>query len=391
MPEIKTEQKQIKEGTKMRNAFIRISSVNMTNFDDDKRGIKAGDVVTYGKEDILQILDDWTKTRDIKYYMIEHNHDKENVHYHVVIDFPKDSEATFQTIKNKFPYGNIDRCRYGVKSCVQYLVHMNEEAKEKYEWDEVETNAPDKLEDYKLPGKQNKDAKLQKLLDSIIYGSLRKYEIDKIEPDMYIKYGRKIDRAFEYREKVLLSNPSRKIAVYVLQGGTGLGKSTFCRKWAEDNQQSIYFSSASNDPWQDYNGQDIFVYDDFRPYKMPIEDLMKSIDPYVNSTTAGRYRNKLFIGDTIFLTTNIPILDWFRGSDERVREAFFRRISKVLEFTKDPNEYGVSLIQIQRFNESYNALTVEGVKRFDVLKYNQPVQNEADLDFESKLEKVLHF
>lgn len=381
--------KKLDNGTQMRNAFIRISAVNVTNIDDEQRGIKAGDKVTYSKEDILQILDEWTKTRDIKYYMIEHDHDEDNVHYHVVIDFPVHSEATFKTIKNKFPYGNIDRCRYGVKSCVQYLVHMNEETKDKYEWDEVVTNAPDKLEDYKIPGKQNKDAKLQKVLDSIIYGSLRKYEIDKIEPDIYIKHGRKIDRAFDYREKMLLSNPSRKVAVYVLQGGTGLGKSTFCRKWAEDNKQSIYFSSASNDPWQDYNGQDIFVYDDFSPYKMHIEDLMKSVDPFVNSTASGRYRNKLFIGDTIFLTTNRHILTWFKDSDESVRKAFFRRIGKVLEFTKDPNEYGVSQIQIKKFNDTYDDLIVEGTKRFEVMKYNNPVQEENDSDFENKLEKVL--
>ena len=379
----------LREGTKMRNAFVRISAVNITNIDDEKRGIKAGDTIAYTKDDILSILEEWTESRDIKYYMIEHNHDENNIHFHVVIDFPLHSEATFKTIKNKFPYGNIDRCRYGVKSCVQYLVHMNEADKEKYEWDEVITNAPDKLEDYKIPGKQNKDAKLQKVLDSIVYGKLKKYEIDKIEPDMYIKHGRKIDRAFEYREKILLSNPNREVAVYVLQGGTGLGKSTLCRKWAEDNNQSIYFSSASNDPWQDYNGQDIFVYDDFRPYKMHIEDLMKSIDPYVNSTVSGRYRNKLFIGDTIFLTTNIRIMDWFQDCDERVREAFFRRISKVLDFEKDPNAYGVSLIRIQRFNDCYNDLVDEGVKRFDVMKYNNPVHHENDSEFENKLQKVL--
>lgn len=381
--------KNLDDGTKMRNAFIRISAVNVTNIDDEQRGIKAGDLVTYSKEDILNILDDWTKTRDIKYYMIEHNHDADNVHYHVVIDFPDNSQATFKTIKKKFPYGNIDRCRYGVKSCVQYLVHMNEEDKDKYEFDEVVTNAPDKLEDYKIPSKQNQNAKLQKVLDGIIHGSIKKCDIAKIEADIYIKYGAKIDRAFDYREKKLLSNPNRKISVYVLQGETGLGKTTFCRKWAADNKQSICISSASNDPWQDYGGHDIFVYDDFRPYKMHIEDLMKSIDPYVSSTASGRYRNKLFIGDTIFLTTNTPILEWFKGCDERVRKAFFRRISKVLEFTQVPNEYGVSLIQIKKFNDYYTDLIVEGTKRFEAMRYNKSVQEENDLDFEDKLNKVL--
>lgn len=385
----KNKTKDLDDGTKMRNAFIRISAVNMCHIDDEKRGIKAGDTVTYSKEDILHILDDWTESRDIKYYMISHDHDKDNVHYHIVIDFPGNSQATFKTIKHKFPYGNISRCKFGVKNCVQYLVHMNDEDKDKYDFEEIVTNAPDRLEDYKIPGKRNTNAKLQRVLDSIVYGSLRKFEIDKIEPEIYIKHGRKIDRAFDYREKMLLSNPSRKVAVYVLQGGTGLGKSTFCRKWAEDNKQSIYFSSASNDPWQDYNGQDIFVYDDYSPKKIPIEDLVKAVDPYVNSTSSSRFRNKLFIGDTIFLTTNTPILAWFPKCDEKVRQAFFRRISKVLQFTPDPNEYGVSQIQIMKFNDTYDDLIVEDIKRFDVLQYNNPVQEENDSDFEDKLNKVL--
>lgn len=381
----------IKENKKMRNAFIRITAVNVINIADESRDIKVGDVIKYTKEDILNILKNWQESRDFKYYMIEHNHDEENIHYHIVLDFPNNSQSTFKTIKNKFPYGNISRCRYGVKNCVQYLVHLNDDDKEKYEWEEVITNAPDKLEDYKIPGRQNKEAKLQRVLDSIVYGDLKKYEINKIEPDIYIRHGRKIERAFEYREKLLLANPSRDISIYVLQGSTGLGKSTFCRKWAEDNNQSIYFSSASNDPWQDYNGQDIFVYDDFRPNNIAIEDFMKSIDPYVNSTSSGRYRNKLFIGDTIFITTNINILEWFKGKDQRTREAFFRRISKVLEFEKDTYIEGKTLIYIKEFDDTYSFLVEECVKDFDLGKYLSDNQFISETDFENKLNKVLTF
>lgn len=383
--------KKIKDSTRMRNAFIRISAINVTNFDDESKGIKAGDVVTYSKQDILDILENWRESRDFKYYLIEHNHDEENLHYHIVLDFPNHSSSTFKTIKNKFPYGNISRCRYGVKNCVQYLVHMNEEDKEKYDWSEVITNAPDKLEDYKIPGKRNREAKLQKVLDAIVYGSLKRYEINKIEPDIYIRHGRKIERAFEYREKILLAKPSRNVSIYVLQGETGSGKSTFCKKWAEDNNQSIYYSSASNDPWQDYNGQDIFVYDDFRPNKIAIEDFMKSIDPYVNSTASGRYRNKLFIGDTIFLTTNIHILEWFKGSDQRTRDAFFRRISKVLEFEKDPINEGTTIINLSAFSDDFTELVKEDTKRFDIAKYINKNSANKECDFNDKLNRVLTF
>lgn len=374
----------------MRNAFIRVAAVNTVKVEDPKLGLKAGDSVLYSKNDIVQTLEEWSQTRSIKYYLIEHNHDKSNNHFHIVIDFPKNSSASFKTIKNKFPYGDIERCRYGVKNCVQYLVHMNDPTKEKYNWSEIVTNAAEKLEDYKVPGTKTESAEYQALIDKILAGEIKQFQLDRVPPHLYIKYRTKIENAFDYYRKVQAAK-ERNIDVYFLEGPTGLGKSTFCKKWAFENNLSFCPSSPSNDPWQDYLGQDIFAYDDFNPHNIDLEDFMKSINPHISATAKSRYCNKTFIGSTIFIASNIPVLEWFFLVEKSRRDAFFRRIKKVIRFSKNPNQAGVSDIKIYHFNESYTDLVFEREATFN---YQEFIDTHCCISvdqFDSQLNKIVNF
>ena len=248
------------------------------------------------------------------------------------MDFLDESKCTFDTIKNKFPYGNIDTCRAGVKYCVRYLVHADQPEKTPYPWDAIITNAPNKLEDYKIPGKTSVNAETQKIINKIISGEIKEFEIDKIPSDIYIKKKKDIKNAFEYRQQILQTNPNRNIEVYVLQGPPRVGKTTFVKVWAMQHNKTVCFSSASRDPWQDYSNQSCFVYDDFDCNSIKIEDFKKALDPHTSTTMSRRYKNVLFTGDTIFICTNIPITDWFPYDNDSSREAVFKRISYVLDF-----------------------------------------------------------
>ena len=62
--------------------------------------------------------------------------------------------------------------------------------------------------------------------------------------------------------------------------------------------------------------------------------MIKTFDPYNNTTVKARYKNRVFMGDTIFVTTNIPITDIFPGEEPILREALFRRITCVLDFAE---------------------------------------------------------
>lgn len=314
----------------MRNAIIRVSAINILRMDNKKLRLKAGEVLHYQKSDVLQTLEDWAMVKNFRYFMIEHNEDENNIHYHIVLSFA--DPTAFGTIKKKFPYGDIQRCQYGVKSCVQYLVHMNNPEKHQYSWDEVITNAPDKLELYKISKGETENEKLNAIIDKIISGEIKEFEIDRIEYKLYIKFTSKLKKAFEYRQKSVALNPNRCMQVIVLEGPPRVGKSTFCKLYAEKEGKSICFSSSSNDPWQDYAGQDIFVYDDFNYTRNKIEDLLKAFDPHNLTSVSARYRNRLFVGDTIFVCTNTDITEWYTWALDNHRKALFARIACVLQF-----------------------------------------------------------
>ena len=347
-----------------RNVIVRLTKVNVLKSDNLKLGLHAGEVYEYTKDSVLEILNNWTETKQIEYFMIEHNVGEENNdHYHLVIRFGK-NVCSFKTLKNRFPYGSIEKCRYGVRACVQYLVHMNNPDKKQYSWDEVVTNAPAKLEEYKQPSKAAMNDKLKTIIDQILSGELKRFEISKIDPEIYIRYKRKIEAAFDYRMHMLMESSTRNIDVIVLQGKPGFGKSSFCKMWADKNGKSIIYSSCSNDIFQDYQGQDIFCMDDPKYDKISIQDMLKIIDPHVMSSAKSRYNNKLFVGDTIFICTNTDILKWYYKEDEDLREAFYRRIKYVMTFdaiSRDMITY-ITVNEIQNIQGHRDLIPIKEMK-----------------------------
>lgn len=139
-------------------------------------------------------------------------------------------------------------------------------------------------------------------------------------------------KTFEYRQRLLMLDPTRNVEIIVLQGKTRLGKSTFCKVYAKKHGKSIFFSSGGRDFFGEYLGQEIAVLDDTNYENIDINDLKKIIDPHLKSAVSSRYRNKLFLGDTIFICTNQDITTWYPLAEESDRAAVFERIKYVLNF-----------------------------------------------------------
>ena len=355
-----------KKNKTMRTLFLRVSEVNH---------IANGDEIKYDREDILNTIDNWLKTKKFEYFVIEHiNEDGSNKHWHIVISFPNKSSATFNTVKKKFPYGDIETCRSGVKNCVRYIVHIDKPEKKQYKWEDIITNAPNKLEMYKIPGKTSINVETKIITDKIVKGEIKEYEIEKIPTEIYTQKHSQIISAFELRRKKLLKDPTRNVDIIVLMGKTRLGKSTYARVWAEKYNKSIFFSSGGKDFFGEYLGQDVAVLDDFDHGNVTINDFKKIIDPYINGTVPSRYHNKLFVGDTIFICTNQSITDWFPYDDDADRAAVFERISIVLDF-KSYDELSVSSelsvfddFKIPKYSEGTSYYTINDLVLTDSYK-----------------------
>lgn len=394
----KAEPKQKSKDTNMRYVVVRVSRENKITKDNEELGYKAGEVITYTEQDIEDILLKWLeKRKKMKYYFITHDEDPNNIHYHIVLEFHKNSSCKFSVIKNIFPYGFIEPTRYGVRASVQYLVHMNHPEKYQYSWDMVKTNAPAKLEAYKKMTTYGMDIRAKWVIDEIIAGRIKEYEITtKIEHDIYIKYESKIKRAFKYMNEKSITDVDRELQVYVLQGPPRVGKSTFCKCWAKLHNMSIGLSSGGKNAFDEYRGQDVFVLDDF-DYNFASIDMMKTtLDPHNNSGIPARYHNMNFKNcKVVFICTNTPITKWYQTESMTDRDAFFKRISYVLDFGDISDDYVVSYtvneivysgkdgfvqIGINMYHDfkTYELESVDGVEHtFDLKKYINPT---ADKD-----------
>lgn len=318
--------------SKMRNAFIRVSSTNKT---------LDGDIKTYNIDDVENILTEWCLTANFLYYFIEHPADEEinQTHWHILLRFA--SPTQFDTIKNQFPYGDIQNARNN-RNCIQYMVHLNDVTKKPYSWDEIRTN--DKNTDwYKVQSRSSQEIALHAVIEKIVSGEIRQYkQIELIPPALWTKYNVQITKAFEFYTKKIASDPNRKISTVYFSGSTCTGKSTIAKLWCEKMGLSYYVSSASNDVMQGYEGQDVLILDDFRgdmerkgsarSFNLP--DFLKMTDQNTRSSIKSRYSNKDFIGSYIIITSSRPIYDMYFNLGIEDKHQLFRRVSSQYQFTK---------------------------------------------------------
>lgn len=359
----------------MRNAFIRVSADNNT----------VDGVVNYNLEDIKSVVYDWSKSKSMSYYLIEHNEDGENKHYHIVLDFT--NYATFKTIKNKFPHGDIEKCR-NVKLAVRYLLHLDHCDKKQYDKAEIITNNSSKLEKYLKDSVNEKEMSINELLELIGHGAIREFEIvNYVSAVSYAKYKNKINGAVQYYYN-LMKNSRRDIVVYVLQGETQTGKSTFAEEYCKKLNKSFCRSSSNNDPWQDYLGEDVMIFDDLRDSAFNYNDFLKMIDPNFRSSASSRYYNKTFIGDTIIITTNIDIRNWYKNVNES-KNPLYRRIAKIYQFYRSDVEL-VSNYFLIHYDSNINDFVKESaIFSFDLRDYESEISCRSKKLLEASPEKVM--
>lgn len=307
----------------MRTANVRISAVNNT---------KENGIVKYSLEDIQNILKRWEAEKNFEYFLIEHKEDMTNIHFHIVLKFA--SNATFQVIKNKFPYGDIQPSR-SIKNSIQYLVHMNNPEKYQYSWEEVLTNSKD-LKKYMLRSKVSEELDIKDYIDAIGKGIIKEYEYtEKIPIEIYSKYSSRIDRAFKFYYDKISLNADRKVEVEFIYGESGLGKTLLAKTLAELVHKSYCISSSSNDPLQDYRGQEVLILDDLRDDVFKFDDLLKILDNDTRSSINSRYRNKHFIGKTIIITSTVKLEDWYSWKEYEDKTQLKRRIGSKIEVGKE--------------------------------------------------------
>lgn len=334
-----------------RSVFIRVTSENNTD----------NGVISYSKDDINNILLEWAVSASITYWFIEHQADSEvsKTHYHIVIKFPY--PTPFENIKSKFPYGDIESAK-NVRKCVQYLIHFNDRSKVQYKWDDVVTNCVD-MSPFKVQSSSQNEITLQYIIDEINLGHIREYnQFDMIPIEIWSKNKSRIENALLYYRERICMNKNRHIEVIFISGDTGTGKTTFAKFYCRNASKSFCVSSSSNDPMQDYKGEDVLILDDLRDSDFSFNDLLKVLDNHTKSTVRSRYHNKSFIGDTIIITSYRPLSDWYFSETKESKVQLYRRIPTQFKMYNDKIEayaWDIKTLKYKYLYTTSNTITMD--------------------------------
>lgn len=314
----------------MKTLMMRVSAVNHTGENKD-------DVVEYTLEWLVDTFVEWNKTFPMNYFIIAHTPDDgdPNLHFHVVASFF--SPTHFSVVKNKFPFGNIQTAK-SIRKAVQYLVHANHPEKVQYSWSDIVTNVTD-LTAYQVKTRTQLAVSLQYVFNGIEKGEITPYNYQYTIPmDVYSQNERVIQAAFKHHSDSVTSNIHRPIKVIYIYGSSGIGKS----RLAYDLAKSLYpdeepaLASAERDPLQDYKGQHVLIWGEFRSSHMKYSDLISFIDPHYRSSGSSRYRNKHFEGDLIIMASTQPLSTVYQGvqTSDNHRE-LRRRVQEYYQFVDD--------------------------------------------------------
>ena len=267
-------------------------------------------------------------------------HDKENDdHIHLMLWFhnPQPTDALLKWIDGVGTVSQLERIKKD-ESAIAYLTHANRPEKFQYGVSNVHSNIP--VEELTaITENQKLLSNVKPIIDKIVHGELTERDIFSIKyADIYLKHKKTIDNAFDfYYESIRndIRKGGKEMEVAFLVGKTGTGKTSYAKWFCEQNNLTYCVSSGSNDVLQDYKGEDVLILDDFRDSCFRLADVLKLLDNHTRTSVNSRYRNKMFAGDFIIITTSIPLDDWYSETKGDSREQFLRRIGTVLEFNDD--------------------------------------------------------
>lgn len=289
-------------------------------------------------------------------------------HIHIVfydtgrLSLRKLKEATRETKENYFEFMKRKDAAF------MYLIHAAKKDRNNYQYDISDVTANFDYEDYlkriRMPSKNKLtiNSLLQDVLDSKIrYSDIQQ---DNDLSVMYAKHKSKIDNALNIASKRRAEQKKNiEVPVIWIYGKqSGIGKTTYAnqksKKLEKAYNYSTYMTSANNDPFQDYKGEEIIIIDDIKPNDIDFSDLLRLLDPYNATSVRSRYSNKYVSADVIFVTSMYSPEEFYLESSINVSnepiDQLLRRISTVCHVVPtDDNNYlaEVGVYKMTRLDE----------------------------------------
>ena len=246
-----------------------------------------------------------------KWAYILHDRDDTRPHYHIYLNFSPSSVDT-KLVASWFdvPENMIERVKGRRTDMLLYLTHGNESQKNKHQYSTSEIVA-----NFDVQG-EIEQSKIIGDFEHYTYAEMLKY-VNTLSIGEKTKALNQLKKLWELHCLCANLTTDRYIQVMFITGPAGTGKTYYAKKLLKSMGYDFCISSSSNDPLQDYLGQKALLFDDLRDEAFKFEDFLKLIDNNTQSSVSSRFRNKVFIGDLIVITSSIALHLWYKqiGSD----------------------------------------------------------------------------
>jgi tRNA A37 threonylcarbamoyladenosine biosynthesis protein TsaE len=239
------------------------------------------------------------------------------------------------------------------ETAVNYLIHGNDETKYQYAHDEIISNFnyTEFVEKYKQgikKSKSNRKLREEQIINAIISGEVKRYSLGQedtehlITPLECVLFDNSIQKAFNLRSDIISKseqNRGEKMRVLYVFGESGTGKTTYAKKIARNEGFQSYVSGGSNDPLQDYKGEECLILDDYRADEQKAADIVKMLDNHTASNVKSRYKNKSLAECKLIIITSVYTPEeWWERVHMSHKEPiiqFKRRIEAIYEMSKE--------------------------------------------------------
>lgn len=276
--------------------------------------------VEYFQGDIQETLKKYKTIK--KWAYILHDKDDTAPHYHIMLNFGR-SSVDGKVIAGWFGLteNQVEKIKGRWTDALEYLTHSNESQKFKHQYDISEVVANfDFATEIKM-------AKTLGDFETYSYAQQLHY-VNTLSVDQKTTAYAKLQKLWKLRCEVLVLNPDRNIDVMFITGKGGCGKTYYAKKLLKSMGLDYCISSSSNDPFQDYLGQNAIILDDLREDAFSLADLLKILDNNTASSIKSRFANKVFNGKLIIITSATPLCQWYTYNYDRdALQQLYRRIS----------------------------------------------------------------
>ena len=283
--------------------------------------------------------------------MITHEPDEASAHIHMMLQFTNARYLnSIAEIIGDNP-NNITIWDEHVDNGFSYLIHATDGARDKrqYSCSDVTANFDYQSLIERISKRVNSSAnalpnKIGLILNDIANGELTIPEVEsKISGEEYAFYADKIKKAHDLHLKRKAKQHQKEMAennllvdVHWLYGKSETGKTYFAETNAKE-KGSYYKTTATKDPFQNYQGELTLILDDLRPETIPYSELLSLLDPFSGGavTMSSRYYNKTLSYRTVFVTTPFSPDNFYelcKLDTHDTGEQLYRRLSSIIEF-----------------------------------------------------------